>query len=456
MKKINSILLATGLLIGALFLIGIYGRNTAVSAQQIQAPTGGIPTLTATEFANGFNNPLAIAHAGDGRLFIAEKRGVIKVLNANGTTEPTSFLDITDRVRLNSEQGLLGLAFDPNYATNGYFYVNYTHCTNNSCKDYGTTPNLYTRVSRFTVTADANVANPASELILLSVQQPYGNHNGGNLVFGPDGYLYIGLGDGGSGGDPDNYGQSMNELLGKMLRIDVDPSGGDAPDCGGGSNYSIPANNPLIGQADTCDEIWASGLRNPWRYSFDRQTNDLYIGDVGQGSFEEVNFQLSSSTGGENYGWACKEATSIFQENEDEVPCNNSAFVATMIDPIAEYGRSDGQSISGGYVYRGSDSPLLNGYYIFADYSSGAFWLSKNNGSSWATTSIGKLTGINNPASFGEDCSSELYVANIYGGEIFKLGATASTSIIAGPPIFDEFVYLPIIISQNSTPSTCN
>lgn len=440
-----------GFILVLLFFMSIVllaGRgNTAVSAQQIQSANGGVPTLTATEFADDFNNPVAIAHAGDERLFIVEKRGEIHILNANGTTEATPFLDIKDRVRLNSEQGLLGLAFDPDYETNGYFYVNYTHCTNSSCANYGETPNLYTRVSRFTVTADPNVADPASELILLTVQQPYGNHNGGDLKFGPDGYLYIGLGDGGDGGDPDNYSQSMDELLGKMLRIDVDPTAGNAPDCDLGGNYSIPTDNPFVGQANVCDEIWASGLRNPWRYSFDLQTGDLFIADVGQGQWEEVNYQPADSTGGENYGWRCYEGTHAYNTSGC-LPIGNYEM------PFYDYSHSNGISVTGGFVYRGTQSPALNGYYIFTDYGSGNFWLSQDSGG-WSTTSVGTLSGIGSPSSFGEDCYGELYVADISGGEIFKLAATAPTTSIMGA-VLDEFIYLPLIIGGSGSAVTCN
>ena len=270
----------------------------------------------------------------------------------------------------------------------------------------------------------------------MTVQQPYGNHNGGDLKFGPDGYLYIGLGDGGDGGDPDNYSQSMDELLGKMLRIDVDSSGGGSPECnfGGGGNYSIPADNPYVSDNDsTCNEIWASGLRNPWRYSFDRSTGDLLIGDVGQGAREEVDYQPASSNGGENYGWRCYEGTLDFNLSGCG-PAGNYEV------PFYEYGRSDGIAVTGGFVYRGTEYLTLQGYYFFADYGFGNFWISNNNGSNWTTTKIGTLTGIGNPSAFGEDSAGELYVADLSGGEIFKLGTSDPQ------PVLDMFVYLPLIL----------
>ncbi len=437
MKKMMPILLGIGLLMVTLLVVR-WG-STAVSAQQIQSTNAGTPVLTATQFATGFTSPVAIANAGDSRLFIVEKPGTIKILNANGTTVGTLFLDITDRVRNLAEQGLLGLAFDPDYDTNGYFYVNYSYCDGSSCGAYSATTDLYTRISRFTVTANANIADPSSELIMLTVQQPYGNHNGGDLQFGPDGYLYIGFGDGGNGDDPQNHGQTTTDLLGAMLRIDVDPAGGNAPDCGGGSNYSIPIDNPFVSDADSkCDEIWASGLRNPWRYSFDRSTGDLFIADVGQDAREEVNFQLASSNGGENYGWRCYEGT-IETPGVSRAGCLSAGNYDM---PFYEYSHTNGNhSITGGFVYRGAQYTTLRGHYIFADYASGNFWVAQNSGGTWSTTSIGTVSGIRDISSFGEDCRGELYVADLADGEIFKLGTSDPQ------PTPSNFVYLPMIIS---------
>ncbi|NJN44246.1 MAG: PQQ-dependent sugar dehydrogenase [Anaerolineae bacterium] len=251
--------------------IGWVSFTPPAGAGNPSIPVGGaIPDIAIVPFASGLNAPVDIENAGDSRLFVVEQAGIIRIVQSNGNVLGTPFLNITARVDDGGEQGLLGLAFDPNFASNGYFYVNYTYCTISSCPDFGNTPNLYTRISRFSVTGDPNVADANSEVVLLSVQQPYGNHNAGDLAFGPDGYLYIGMGDGGSGGDPGNRAQTSNVLLGKMLRIDVD-GGGNSPDCGSGP-YTIPADNPFIGAANTCDEIWHFGLRNPWRFSFDRQT----------------------------------------------------------------------------------------------------------------------------------------------------------------------------------------
>ena len=243
-------------------------------------------------YAGGFTRPVDIVNAGDSRLFIVEQRGIIKIIDGNGQVLSTPFLDIDARVgSQGNEQGLLGLAFHPDYANNGFFYVNYT---NNSGD---------TRIARFKVSADnPNVADPNSEKLLLPVDQPYSNHNAGDLTFGPDGYLYFGLGDGGSGGDPQNNGQTATAYLGKMLRIDVD----------NGDPYAIPPTNPFKDTDFYLDEIWATGLRNPWRFSFDRLTGDLWIGDVGQDAWEEIDFQPASSTGGENYGWRCYEGNHVY------------------------------------------------------------------------------------------------------------------------------------------------
>ena len=459
MKKIFHIFLGAGLLLTAVLLLS--SRETAVSAQTPQSPTGGTPTLTATEIADGFNDITAIANAGDDRLFIVEQQGTIKILNKNGSVETNNFLDIQSRVRDTAEQGLLGLAFDPDYANNGYFYVNYSYCDGSSCGAYSATTDLYTRISRFQVNdSDLNDGDENSELILMTIQQPYGNHNGGDLHFGSDGYLYIGTGDGGDGGDPENRSQTMTTLLGKMLRIDVS-SGGGAPECnhGGGGNYTIPADNPYVSDNDsTCNEIWAAGLRNPWRYSFDRQTGDLYIGDVGQNAWEEVNFTPASSNGGENYGWRCYEGTHTYNTAGCQAAGNYDM-------PFYDYDHSSGRfSVTGGFVYRGTDSPDLQGYYIFADYGSGDFWLAQNSGG-WNVTLATPTdwledpnTGstIRSPVAFGEGCDGELYVADRNGNEIFKLGANAPANDILGV-VFDEFVYLPIIIGGSGSPTpTCS
>jgi glucose/arabinose dehydrogenase len=242
-------------------------------------------------FASGLTSIVGITHAGDDRIFVVNQRGFIHIVSANGVVNPLPFLNISDRVVYGGERGLLGLAFHPQYKSNGYFFVNYIGKGDS------------THISRFQVNAtDGNLADPQIELKILTVPQPYSNHNGGDLCFGPDGYLYIGLGDGGSGGDPGNRAQNPQQLLGKILRIDVD----------NGNPYTVPSTNPYFGSSTVLPEIWAMGLRNPWRFSFDRLTGDLWIADVGQNAFEEVNFQVAGSKGGENYGWKCYEGNQVY------------------------------------------------------------------------------------------------------------------------------------------------
>lgn len=356
----------------------------------------GQTRIVLEEYASGLSNPVDITHAGDDRLFIVEKGGFIRILQANGSLVATPFLDIDNLVRSNeSERGLLGLAFHPNYATNGYFFVNYT----NNDGD--------TQVSRFSVSPDnANLADPSSEKPLLKVEQPYENHNGGDLAFGPDGYLYIGLGDGGLGGDPVNAGQTRTTLLGKMLRIDID----------NGDPYAIPATNPFADTDFTLDEVWALGLRNPWRFSFDRLTGDLWIGDVGQGLWEEIDLQLANSPGGENYGWRCYEGNATFNTNG----CPGEGdFVFPIHDYTSNF--TEGCSVTGGYVYRGTDFPELAGHYVYTDFCSGRIWtLYPDGADGWINTEW--LNGTNSQySSFGEDQNGELYLAAYGNGQIFRV-----------------------------------
>jgi uncharacterized repeat protein (TIGR01451 family) len=345
-----------------------------------------------------FDDPVDITHAGDGRLFIAEQGGLIRVLaRPFATNTAVTFLNIQDRVLSGGELGLLGLAFHPDYAQNGYFYVNYTHQETESSP-------IYTRISRFQVTADPNAADPASELILLQFLQPYTNHNGGDLAFAADGTLYVAVGDGGSSGDPQDNGQTPGNLLGSVLRLDVDGNG-SAPDCGGGqAAYTIPANNPLNdGPGGNCDEIWAYGLRNPWRISFDRETQDLFIGDVGQGQWEEINYQPAASSGGENYGWRCYEGNHAY----NLTGCSAGTAVYTF--PVEEYSHANGRcSITGGFVYRGDWYPALTGAYLYADYCTGEIWSLVPDGGGWQTTPL--LDAPFRIYTFGEDVNGELYV----------------------------------------------
>ena len=337
-------------------------------------------------FGPSFNSPVEIKNAGDERLFVVEKSGKIKILNQNGSVNSTPFLDIEDRVSTNAnERGLLGLAFHPNFPENPFFFVNYT---NNSGA---------TTISKFSVSANQDIAND-SETILLEINQPYANHNGGCINFGPDGNLYIGMGDGGSGGDPQNYSQNTESLLGKMLRINVNSGA-----------YSIPENNPYG------DEIWSVGLRNPWKFSFDSLNGDLWIADVGQNEFEEINM-VQNNPANINYGWRCYEGNEPY--NLSGCPDEGLTF---PVSTYSHYSSGDFKcSITGGYVYRGNQISGLNGVYFFADYCSGEIGLlSKNENDEWDMSLA--FPNINGSwVSFGEDINGELYIASINGG-IYKI-----------------------------------
>jgi glucose/arabinose dehydrogenase len=365
------------------------------------------PVVQLQSFATGFVRPVDITHAGDERLFVVEQRGMIHVLDAQGQRLPTPFLDIRSRVNSSaSERGLLGLAFHPNYAQNGYFYVNYTNLSG------------HTRIARFQVSAgNANVANPDSELIIMGVNQPYSNHNAGDLNFGPDGYLYFGLGDGGSGGDPQNYSQNRQSLLGKMIRIDVN----------NGSPYAIPADNPFINDAATLNEIWAIGLRNPWKFSFDRLTGDMWIGDVGQNAWEEIDFQPAGSPGGQNYGWRCYEGNNSYNTGGCQSAPN---YVA----PVHSYANnfSNGCSVTGGIVYRGSAYPDLYGHYVYADYCSGRIWSLFPNSSGAYSNRLLLQGAASNYVSFGEDHQGELYLCALSSGTIFRMRELCSSFRVSG------------------------
>ncbi len=351
--------------------------------------------ITLELFASGFSNPVNMKHAGDDRFFVVERSGIIKILNADGTTNTVPFIDINDRVtNAGGEEGLLAVAFHPNYNDNGYFYVNYIDNSGD------------TVISRFTRNS-TTTADPSSELVLLNVSQPSFNHNGGDLHFGNDGYLYISLGDGGFGGDPQNHGQRLNSLLGKILRIDVD--GNSA------GNYGIPADNPFVGIAEALDEIWAYGLRNTWKFSFDRDTHDLWSADVGQNLIEEINKVPSTSNGGENYGWKCFEGSDVFQTSTD---CNG----ITHETPIAEYAHNFGRcSISGGYVYRGTMQEALEGYYIFADFCTDEIGYVKENTSGGYDLEFILDTAGEGFSGFGEDVDGELFVMCLFTGNIYRI-----------------------------------
>ena len=345
-----------------------------------------------TLFASGLTSPVCIVNAGDSRLFVADQRGYIRIVSSSGIISAQPFLDITNRVVYGGERGLLGIAFHPDFKTNGYFYVNYIGNGDS------------THISRFKVnTGDANVADSQSELKLMTIFQPFQNHNGGDLNFGPDGYLYIGLGDGGSGGDPGNRSQNPKEFLGKMLRIDVDH----------GNPYAIPESNPFYNSTVTKEEIWALGLRNPWRFSFDRLTGDLWIGDVGQNLYEEIDFQSGDSKGGENYGWRCYEGDQAYNSSG----CSSANL---MTFPIYTYSHGSECSITGGYVYRGSSLSPFYGSYFFADYCSDRIWTLHKVSGNWVKEDYGQFTG-NNFSTFGEDVNGQLYIAGVKSGKIYRI-----------------------------------
>lgn len=370
-------------------------------------------------FASGFTEPVSIANASDDRLFVVERAGRIRIVTESGTILEPPFLSIVGNVSSQqSEQGLLGLAFHPQYETNGWFYVNYTNLAGDSV------------VARFSVSADPDVADPDSEWIMLTVDQPYANHNGGDLKFGPDGYLYIFLGDGGSGGDPDNYAQNLQSMLGKILRIDVDS---DVP-------YGIPGNNPFLSDPEALDEIWAYGLRNPWRVSFDRTTGDLWIADVGQSAREEINFQSATSPGGVSYGWRCYEGDLPYNTSGCDAPENH-------VFPVFSYAHPPHCAVTGGYVYRGSDYPGLYGRYWFTDYCTGYLWSLQPDGMGGFTeTEYGqKVTFI---SSFGENSAGELFACSMLDGTLYRLiDSTAPTPTPTPTPTPD--------VTPTATPATC-
>lgn len=383
-------------LLAALILAGQVAVSTAQSTDALPDPDG----VTFALVADGFIRPLFVTHAGDGsgRLFVVEQGGRIWILDRSGQCLPVPFLDISSLVSpaanqldTYTERGLLGLAFHPDYAQNGYFYVNYTDLS-------GTT-----HITRYSVSAtDPNAADPASAQTLLTQSQPFPNHNGGWLGFGPDGYLYISLGDGGAAGDPLGAGQMLNTWLGKMLRIDVNTDDGRP--------YAIPPDNPFVGQANALPEIWAYGLRNAWRSSFDRLTGDFYIADVGQNQWEEVNFQPASSRGGENYGWRAYEGTHVYDAN---------MRVSGAVQPFAEYSHSEGISVTGGYVYRGQRLPNLYGVYFFGDFGSGTLWAARRTADeTWLVEPFVLRSGLT-ISSFGEDEAGELYIVD-YRGAVYR------------------------------------
>jgi glucose/arabinose dehydrogenase len=413
-RRIWQLILAVwlGVACGLVLWLGIFISTPEAAAQ------GGIswPSITLVKETGGLSQPVHIAHAGDGsgRLFVVEQGGRIRIIKG-GVLLTKPFLDIKSRVSCCGERGLLSVAFPPGYPSKGYFYVDYTNLSGD------------TVVARYRITSNPDVADPDSEEVILTVDQPYPNHNGGQLAFGPDGYLYIGMGDGGDAGDPQNKAQNPDSLLGKILRIDVEPTqvispnyilylpivfGGNTPI--DNSSYAIPSSNPYTQTSGYRGEIWALGLRNPWRFSFDRQTGDLYIGDVGQGKREEIDYQPAASPGGENYGWNIMEGSQCY----NAASCDMSGLTL----PVFDYStHSDGNcAVTGGMVYRGQDYPGMQGIYFYADYCSGRIWGLQYDGAAWQN-SLPLFDASFTLTSFGEDEDGNLYVTDYSNGNIYMI-----------------------------------
>jgi glucose/arabinose dehydrogenase len=380
-------------------LVALLPTACALSAGQPSQPADPcsvrfpttVPQIELQKFADGFMRPVYLTHAGDssGRLFVVEQAGVIKIVR-EGKTLSTPFLDIRDRVESGGEKGLLSVAFHPKYKENGRFFVNYTGRRDGVLK---------TIIAEYRVSQKNPDVADRTERVILEIEQPFANHNGGLNKFGPDGLLYIGMGDGGAAGDPFNFAQNLESLLGKFLRIDIEKE-----------PYAIPQDNPFVGRADAQGEIWAYGLRNPWRFSFDRCTGRLFAGDVGQNRIEEIDLIEK----GKNYGWRIMEGSQCF---DPPSLCNTQGLEL----PIAEYDHSLGCSVTGGYVYRGTQFPTLIGHYLFGDYCSGRIWsLTEDPQGRWTMRQL-----IDSPfsiSSFGEDEQGELYVIH-YGGAIYRVTA---------------------------------
>ena len=351
--------------------------------------------------ASGVAAPTDIQNAGDGsgRLFFVQQNGLIRVFR-DGMLAAQPFLDIRGKTRLDGERGLLGLAFPPGFDRKQRFYVDYTDLNGD------------TVIAQYRVTANPDLADAASETVLLNIKQPFPNHNGGQLRFGPDGYLYIGMGDGGSGGDPMRNGQNLGALLGKLLRIDVESDPG---------RVRIPPDNPFVNRAGARPEIWAIGMRNPWRFTFDRANGDLWIADVGQETYEEVDFQPAASQGGENYGWNLMEGKHCYQDG-----CSQQGLIL----PVFEYTHAENNcSIIGGFVYRGRVSPGMRGLYLYGDLCSGRIWGLERQGTEWVNRLL--LSSGFSITTFGEDESGEMYVANANNGSIHRISGSTAPRVLA-------------------------
>jgi glucose/arabinose dehydrogenase len=393
-----------GRLLAVLGSAGLFacGGETGTTPSPSPSPTGGscaagppvsgVPALTARLVVSGLTDPLDVQSApGDAdRLYVVEQRGRVRVVRS-GQLQGAAFLDVSSRISAGGERGLLGLAFHPQFASNRRLFVNYTN------------PAGHTHVSEFRASS-ADAADPASERVLLVVNQPFSNHNGGGLAFDGSGRLLVALGDGGSGGDPLDNGQRLDTLLGKILRLDVD----------GAPPYGIPADNPLLGVSGARGEIWAYGLRNPFRISVDRPTGDLWIGDVGQNRSEEIDVGLASRRGGENYGWRLTEGTQCFNPASG---CDRTGLTA----PVYEYSHAEGCSVTGGHVYRGCRMPALAGTYFFADFCTGLVRSFRLAGG--AVTELRDWTSsvrVRSPSSFGVDAAGELYIVD-YAGQLYRI-----------------------------------
>lgn len=374
-----------------------------------RAAPSAVPSLTTSPLPLQVVQPVHVQNAGDGsgRLFIVERGGRILIFKGNALL-PTPFLSITDRVRTSyEEEGLLSVAFPPNFAASQHFYIFYVDKSGNL------------QISRFNVTGNPDIAAAASEVGVLRIPHPTNqNHNGGQLQFGPEGFLYIGVGDGGAGGDPPNNAQNGNVLLGKLLRLDVESSFPAVP------TYTIPASNPFTQTVGFRPEIWALGLRNPWRFSFDRTAHDLYIGDVGQNQREEIDFRPAMSGGGENYGWSCYEGTAVYSQTR----CSQSILYTF---PVTEYLHGPECSVTGGHVYRGTRYRSILGHYFYGDYCSGKIWSLEKTGDAWVNTFL--TDAPFQISSFGEDEAGELYVAAFDQGKVYRLG------------VVEPALYLPLI-----------
>jgi len=413
-------------LIALAFLLGVGTVPLRLWVSQPVSAQNGL-TLGLDSIVTGLSLPVFVTHAGDGsnRLFILEQAGRIRIFQ-NGSLLGTPFLDIQNRVTSGGERGLLGIAFHPDYQNNRRFFLNYT---NNR-------PTLKTIIAEYQTSAsNPNVAQ-TTERVLLEINQPFDNHNGGQLLFGPDGYLYIGMGDGGSGGDPQNNAQNLDSLLGKILRIDVD----------GTQPYANPPTNPFVNRAGA-DGAWAFGLRNPWRFSFDRVTGRLFVGDVGQTTREEVDIIEKAG----NYGWRRYEASLCYNPTSG---CENPTPEFPFQFPIAEYGRSEGVSVTGGHVYRGRMFPELTGTYLFSDYGSGRIWgLTETSRGTWTRTEL--LRSGLNVSSFGEDEVGEIYVVH-HSGSIHRIRvmnpqpASTRSTLVSSSTRSDRFTSSLILINGGS------